>query len=126
MNRLFNAMVEDSLTLLRANAIVARWINEHGIPVYTSGEAIDEVLDAGYSLGLSFPLNHVAYMFLIPDPAAVADLQVHIRVIYAMNYTFRFDSDIFDADVIVDGAETAFVDQTIEDFERLERYRVKR
>ena len=107
---MFTAAERDSLTMLRVNVVLAQWIAERNVPVYASGEAVDEALAAGFTLGLTFPLNHVAYLFFLPDPAQTDDFLVHIRVLYDINYTFRFDQDILDADVIVHGAETSFAD----------------
>lgn len=107
---MFTAAEQDTLTLLRVNVVLARWIAERNVPLYASGEAIDEALDEGYSLGLTFPLHHVSYLFFSPDTARSSDFLVHIRALYDVNYTFRFDRDILNADVIVHGAETAYTD----------------
>ena len=107
---LLTAAEQDTLALLRVNVFLARWIAERNVPVYASGEAVDEALEAGFSLGLTLPLHHVAYIFFQPDSAKSDDFLVHIRALYDMNYTFRFDRDIIDADVIVHGAETAYAD----------------
>ena len=109
---MFTASERDSLALLRVNVFLARWIAERNVPVYASGEAVDEALAAGFSLGLTFPLNHVAYLFFLPDTAQSGDFLIHIRALYDMNYTFRFDRDILDADVIVHGAETSYADDS--------------
>lgn len=107
---LLTAAEQDTLTLMRVNVILGRWVAESNVPVYASGEAVDEALAAGFSLGLTFPLNHVAYLFFIPDSSQSDDFLVHIRALCDMNYTFRFDRDILDADVIIHGAETAYAD----------------
>lgn len=107
---LFAAAERDTLTLLRVNVVLARWIAERNVPLYAGGEAVDEALTQGFSLGLTFPLHHVAYLFFSPDSAQSGDFLVHIRALYDMNYTFRFDRDIFNADVIVHGAETSYTD----------------
>ena len=111
IENLLTAVANDTLTLLRANVVMARWIAERNVPVYASGDAIDEALKQGFSLGLTFPLNHVAYFFYAPGPAESGDFLVRIRAMYTTNYTFRFDRHIFDADVIVHGAETVFTDK---------------
>lgn len=108
---LLNAAERDTLTLFRVNVVLSRWIAARNVPVYASGDAIAEALAEGFSLGLSFPLNHIAYLFFTPDSARSAGFLVHIRTLYDMNYTFRFDRDILDADVIVHGAETAYADE---------------
>ena len=107
---LLAAAEQDTLTLLRVNVFLGRWIAARNVPVYASGEAVDEALTAGFSLGLTFPLNHVAYLFFLPDSSKPGDFLVHIRALYDTNYTFRFDRHIFNADVIVHGAETAYAD----------------
>lgn len=107
---LLTAAEQDTLTLLRVNVILGRWIAERNVSVYASGEAVDEALTAGFMLGLTFPLNHVAYLFFAPDSAKSGDFLARIRALYDTNYTFRFDRDILDADVIVHGAETAYAD----------------
>ena len=107
---MFTAAEQDTITLLRVNVVLARWIAERNLPLYADGEAVDEALTKGFSLGLTFPLHHVAYLFFSPDAARSGDFLVHIRALYDMNYTFRFDRDILNADVIVHGAETAYTD----------------
>ena len=107
---LLTAAEQDTLTLLRVNVFLGRWIAERNAPVYASGAAVDEALAAGFSLGLTFPLDHVAYLFFTPDSAKPGDFLVHIRALYDTNYTFRFDRHIFNADVIVHGAETSYAD----------------
>ncbi len=107
---MFTAAEQDTLTLLRVNVILARWIAERNLPLYTDGESVDEALTKGFTLGLTFPLNHIAYLFFSPDAARSGDFLVHIRALYDMNYTFRFDRDILNADVIVHGAETSYTD----------------
>lgn len=107
---LFAAAEQDTLTLLRVNVVLARWIAERNVPLYADGKAVDEALARGFTLGLTFPLHHVAYLFFSPDTARTGDFLIHIRALYDMNYTFRFDRDIFNADVIVHGAETAYTD----------------
>ena len=109
---LFTAAEQDTLTLLRVNVVLARWIAERNVPLYAAGEAVDEALAEGFSLGLTFPLLHVSYLFFSPDAARSGDFLVHIRALYDMNYTFRFDRDIFNADVIIHGAETAYTDDS--------------
>ncbi len=107
---LLAAAERDTLTLLRVNVVLARWIAERNKPLYASGDAVEEALAEGYSLGLTFPLRHVAYLFFTPESARSDGPLVRIRTLYDMNYTFRFDRDILDADVIVHGAETAYAD----------------
>ena len=107
---MFAAAEQDTLTLLRVNVVLARWIAERNLPLYAGGEAINEALTKGFSLGLTFPLHHVSYLFFSPDAARSGDFLVHIRALYDMNYTFRFDRDILNADVIVHGAETTYTD----------------
>lgn len=110
VTNMFTAAELDTLTLLRVNVILARWIAERNLPLYTDGEAVDEALTKGFSLGLTFPLHHIAYLFFSPDAARSGDFLVHIRALYDRNYTFRFDRDILNADVIVHGAETSYTD----------------
>ena len=108
---LLTAAAKDTLTLLRANVILSRWISARNVPAYASGDAVEEALAEGFTLGLTFPLNHVAYLFFTPDTTRSGGFLVHIRTLYDMNYTFRFDRHILDADVIVHGAETAYADE---------------
>ena len=107
---LLTAAERDTLALLRVNVFLARWIAERNVSLYASGDAVEEALAEGFSLGLTFPLNHVAYLFFVPDSAESGDFLVRIRALYNENYTFRFDRDILDADVIVHGAETSYAD----------------
>ena len=107
---MLSAAERDTLTLLRVNVFLGRWIAERNVSLYASGDAVDQALAEGFSLGLTFPLNHVAYLFFVPDSAKTADFLVHIRALYNENYTFRFDRHILDADVIVHGAENSYAD----------------
>lgn len=107
---MLTAAERDTLTLLRVNVFLGRWVAERKVPVYASGDAVEEALSEGFSLGLTFPLRHVAYLFFVPDSVESIDFLVHIRALYNENYTFRFDRHILNADVIVDGAETSYAD----------------
>ncbi|MCY3553891.1 MAG: hypothetical protein OXH56_01085 [Gemmatimonadetes bacterium] len=112
LTHMFTAAEQDTLTLLRVNVVLARWIAERNLPLYADGEAVDEALKQGFSLGLTFPLHHVSYLFFSPDAARSGDFLIHIRALYDINYTFRFDRDILNADVIVHGTETAYTDDS--------------
>lgn len=102
------AAAADRITLLRATALFARWVRNVGLPVYAPGEVVVNAFKKGFSLGLMFPVDHLAYFFYVPDDSIGGDFQTHIRVIYNRQYTYPFDEDIFDANVLVQGEEIAY------------------
>ncbi len=55
-----------------------------------------------------FPVDHIAYFFYVPNDSVGGDFQAHIRVIYTRNYTYSFEKDIFDANVLVQGQEISY------------------
>lgn len=103
-----NATVDDQVTLLRATALFARWVRSRGLPVFATGETIKMAVGRRFLLGLTFPVDFIAYFFYIPDPAVGGDFQTHIKVIYTKQYTYKFDKDIFDANVKVNGSEILY------------------
>lgn len=98
-----DAAAEDGITLLRATALFARWVGSRRFPVVATGEAINMAVRSGFSLGLTFPVDHIAYLCYVPDHTMGGDFKAHIRVIYTRPYTYAFDEDIFNADVLVRG-----------------------
>lgn len=105
---LLAATAADSLTLLRATALFAAWIRERDIPAVVSGQAVEQAVRAGYALGLTFPLDHMAYMCFAPDRSIGGDFQAHIRVLYTRLYDYPFDKDIFNATVLVRGSPITY------------------
>ena len=103
VSALLAAAAADSLTLLRATALFATWVRERNLPVVASGQAVEQAVRTGYALGLTFPLDHMAYMCFVPDRSIGGDFQAHIRVLYTRNYDYPFDKDIFNATVLVRG-----------------------
>ena len=102
------ATADDGITLLRATALFTRWVRSRGLPVFATGETIETAVRTGFSLGLMFPVDHIAYFFYVPNDSIKGDFQAHIRVIYTRNYIYRFEKDIFDADVLVRGQEIRY------------------
>ncbi|SVA70908.1 uncharacterized protein METZ01_LOCUS123762 [marine metagenome] len=98
----------DRITLLRATALFACWVRNNGFPVYAPGEVVVNAFKKGFSLELMFPVDHLAYLFYVPDDSIGGDFQMHIRVIYNKQYTYPFDKDIFDANVLVQGEQIAY------------------
>lgn len=103
-----NATAEDSLTLLHATALFARWVSRLGLPVYTPGMAVTEASRQGFELGLMFPVEHLSHFLYVPDASSAGSSHTYIRVIYDRQYTYGFDADIFDADVLVQGSEITY------------------
>ena len=108
MEVLLTATADDSLTLLRATALFAQWVKGRGIPVFVKGKAVKEAVQKGYVLGLTFPLDHLAYICFVPNPSMAEDFQAHIRLIYTRQYTYPFDKDIFNANVLIQGQEVTY------------------
>tara|TARA_B100000315_G_C14524617_1_gene563204 strand:- start:302 stop:1120 length:819 start_codon:yes stop_codon:yes gene_type:complete len=102
------ATAADSITLLHATALFARWVRHRGLPVYAPGEVVKNAVSKGFSLGLMFPVDHLDYFFYVPDDSIGGDFQTHIRVIYNRRYTYPFDKEIFNADVLVQGEEIVY------------------
>ena len=100
------ATAQDSLTLLHATALFARWVSRLGLPVYTPGKAVTEASRKGFELGLMFPVDHLSHFLYVPDVSSAGSTQM--RVIYDRQYTYGFDADIFDADVLVQGSEITY------------------
>lgn len=105
---LLNASADDKVTLLRATALFTRWVRARGLPVFATGETIKRAVGNRFVLGLTFPVDFIAYFFYLPDPAIGGDFQAHIKVIYTKQYTYKFDKDIFDANVKINGIETPY------------------
>jgi|GEM_PF-2252723 hypothetical protein len=108
MEVLLNATADDSLTLLRATVLFARWVKARGTPVFVKGQAVEDAVQKGFSLGLTFPLDHLAYICFVPNSSMAGDFQVHIRTIYTRQYTYPFDKDIFNANVLIRGQEVTY------------------
>ena len=108
MEVLLTATLDDSLTLLRATVQFAGWVKIRGIPVFVKGKAVKEAVQKGYVLGLTFPLDHLAYICFVPNPSMAEDFQAHIRLIYTQQYTYPFDKDIFNANVLIQGQEVTY------------------
>jgi hypothetical protein len=111
LTALLDAAAADRLTLLRATALFARWVRVRNVPVFIAGQAVEQAVRTGYALGLTFPVEHIAYLCFVPDRAMGGDFQAHLRVIYTRNYTYPFDKDIFNADVLVRGREMVYRDE---------------
>lgn len=108
MEVLLSAAADDSLTLLRATVLFAKWVKIRGTPVFVKGKAVEEAVQKGYALGLTFPVDHLAYICFVPNPSMAEDFQAHIRTIYTKQYTYPFDKDIFNANVLIQGQEVTY------------------
>lgn len=108
VSALLAATAADNLTLLRATALFATWVRERNLPAVASGQAVEQAVRIGYALGLTFPLDHMAYMCFAPDRSIGGDFQAHIRVLYTQRYDYPFDKDIFNATVLVRGSPITY------------------
>lgn len=108
MDVLLTATADDSLTLLRATALFAGWVKKRGISVFVEGRDVQTAVQRGYALGLTFPVDHLAYICFVPNPSMGGDFQAHIRTIYTRQYTYPFDEDIFNANVLIQGREIIY------------------
>ncbi len=110
----FDAAAEDGVTMLRGMAIVASEFGARDAVFTSSGRQVEEVIDAGYDIGLALPAKHMVRYFYVPDAGlkSQAGFASRFYAIFDRQYEHEFREEVLDANLEVGtGREVPYIDE---------------